>query len=146
MGGLERLRAAGRVPLAWPTIAHDWRPTLKISRILVIDNDDALCGSLDLLWSSYGITVHTCRNVREARKLARTLAVEACLLEAGEGLATFVSELREIGVKVVMMTGGPLENDELARVLGETGADGYQGKPFEAMELLRRIRTLAKEA
>lgn len=117
---------------------------MDVSRILVIDSDDELCESLDLLWASYGLTVHTCRNTREGGKIARSSGVDACLIERGKDAARFVAEVRDLGAGIVLLTGAPLGDSDATDAAREAGADGYEGKPFEAMAVLRRIRALAK--
>lgn len=121
---------------------------MEIQTVLVVDEDTDTCEGLVLLWSSYGLTVHTCRNLREARKLAPAIKAQAILLsDAGtkDGIAGFLKELRKKKRKlkfVSLITGEPMLQVEATTLVAEAGADGWVEKPIAAMATLKRLRLI----
>ena len=111
------------------------------TRILVIDHDEALCDGLDLLWSSYGHIVHTCRSLREGRKLLGSLDIDALLIEGtndATDLKAFCQSVRKSGHDPQLFLMLP-QGQNPGTMLDDTGASGFIEKPFLAMELLSRL-------
>ncbi|MFT7625588.1 MAG: DNA-binding response OmpR family regulator [Myxococcota bacterium] len=117
-----------------------------VKTLLVIDESAALCQSMDLLLSSYGIEVHTCRNVREARKLVDALSPDAYLMEAvppADDVIAFVGERKVAGSCAVLLMGEGVAKADAGGLAINSGADGWVDKPFEAMIVLKRLRQIA---
>jgi len=111
--------------------------------ILIIDDDPDILKVLRANLQVAGFGVETGLNCSEAGDLIEKnqpdLLVLDLMLPDCDGVE-FCRELRERGMKfpIIMLTA----RDDLSdRVLGlESGADDYVVKPFEAMELIARIR------
>lgn len=119
-------------------------------RILVVDEDRALCESLDLLLESYEFELRTCRDVREARKVAADFAPGVVLVELKvpeADILRFCKEMRAVEppAPVVLLTVQGLDAVTVGKAVASAGADGFVEKPFEAMAVLRRARSIAEE-
>lgn len=127
-----------------------WFGAMNARTILVVDEDAGLCESLDLLLSSYGHAVHTCRGLREARKLVTMANVDTFLLSASspaDELVAFCREQRAAGVAgaFLMLTGAGVPRLDAATLVAEATADGWADKPLKAMEIMRRVQRAATQ-
>ncbi len=122
-------------------------------RLLLIDDDARLVGMLGEYLRNAGFDVESAGSLAEGRaRLARESALPDALvldlmLPDGDGLE-FCRELRAQartrGLPLLMLTARGEPTD---RVVGlELGADDYLGKPFEARELLARLKALLRRA
>ncbi len=111
---------------------------MAANTLLVVDESAALCESLDLLLSSYGMTVHTCRSVREARKLATSVTPGA--KPPGDDVKSFVTDIKSAGACAVLLMGQDVPRPEAGTLAIESGADGWVDKPFSALTVLKRLR------
>ena len=119
-------------------------------RLLVVDEDAALCESLELLLKSYEWTVRTCRDVGQARKVAADLApgLVLCELRLPEAdILRFCREVRAVEppVPVVLFMTQGLDAIVVGQAVARTSVDGFVEKPFEAMALVRRAESIAAE-
>jgi two-component system catabolic regulation response regulator CreB len=120
---------------------------LPAPRILLLEDDPAIAGTVAFAFEREGWRVEQVLLVREADRLARADPPALALLDVGlpdgNGLALCRAwrsgaEPRLRTLPVVMLTA---RGEEIDRVLGlEAGADDYVAKPFSPRELVARKR------
>ena len=114
-----------------------------MSRVMIVEDDEALARGLEFNLSKEGFEVVRCRRGDRAVELALRVRPDIITLDVmlpGADGFEVCRELRRRGVEVpiIMLTA---KNDELDRVLGlEIGADDYLVKPFSVRELIARIK------
>ncbi len=115
-------------------------------RILIIDDDERLCGMLQQYLGNAGYQVecqHTAREGIHALKHKEfDLLVLDLMLPDGDGLDV-CREIRAFSqIAILMLTA---RGDTMDRILGlEMGADDYLPKPFEPRELLARLKAILR--
>lgn len=118
-------------------------------RVLVIEDEPALCLSLSDRLASEGYEVAVATDGDEGYERARQEPFDLILLDVmlpGRSGFDVCRDLRREGVDtpVLMLTA---RGEVLDRVLGlKLGADDYLVKPFETVELLARIEALLRRA
>ena len=117
-------------------------------RILVIDDDAALCKLVARFLSAEGFQVETVRTslqgVERARSGEHELIVLDVMLPGMDGFEILRRLRTESRTPVLMLTA---RGDDLDRILGlEIGADDYLPKPFNPRELAARIRAILRRA
>ena len=124
-------------------------PTLtsvaKVS-VLVVEDDDAIREIISTLLSDEGFSVVCAGNLAEARELIEhhtfTVVLVDLRLSDGDGL-DFVRLLADKPATAVIVVSG--RGSSMDRVVGiERGADDYIVKPFEARELVARVKRHAR--
>lgn len=117
-------------------------PANALGRILVVDDDHALCDLLIEFLGRHGFEVRAVSDgaaiERELNRHTPDLIVLDVMLPGEDGMA-ICRRLRGQGrhIPIIMLTG---RGDEVDRIVGlEMGADDYLGKPFNPRELLARI-------
>lgn len=117
-------------------------PANALGRILVVDDDHALCDLLIEFLGRHGFEVRALSDgasiERELNRHTPDLIVLDVMLPGEDGMA-ICRRLRGQGrhIPIIMLTG---RGDEVDRIVGlEMGADDYLGKPFNPRELLARI-------
>jgi len=117
-----------------------------LDKILIIDDDAELCEMLSEYLHKEGFEVesvqHGTRGLERARQGEHQLIVLDVMLPGMNGF-DLLRELRASSdVPVLLLTA---RGDELDRIVGlEIGADDYLSKPFNARELLARIRAIGR--
>lgn len=115
-------------------------------RLLIIDDDKALCSGLKELLGTEGFEVAVAHDgiagLTRAREEDFALVILDIMMPGLDGLSV-LQELRpENDTPVLMLTA---RGDEEDRILGfEYGADDYLAKPFNPRELLLRIKAILK--
>ena len=117
-------------------------------RILVIDDDAALCKLVARFLSAEGFQVETVRTslqgVERARSGEHELIILDVMLPGMDGFEILRRLRTESRTPVLMLTA---RGDDLDRILGlEIGADDYLPKPFNPRELAARIRAILRRA
>ncbi|QBF26297.1 response regulator [Pseudomonas tructae] len=120
----------------------------NVSRLLIVDDDMEICALLKKFFLRHGYDVDLAGNgdaMWVAIELNRPDIIILDLMLPGEGGLSLCQKLRaNTGIPIVMLTA----MDELSdRIVGlELGADDYLGKPFDARELLARLRAVQRRA
>ncbi|WP_427892862.1 response regulator transcription factor [Kribbella sp. GL6] len=116
-------------------------------RVLVVDDDAAVCRSLVVALARDGYEVHTADGGGEALRQTARLAVDAIVLDVAmpepNGLEV-CRRLRSRGDRtpILMLSARELVDDRVAGL--DAGADDYLTKPFALTELRARIRALLR--
>ncbi|MGI9505444.1 MAG: response regulator [Geminicoccaceae bacterium] len=134
------------MPLALSS--SDRQPDATVpARVLVVDDDPWICRLLTRMLKAEGMAVET---VTSGQSMWQKLKVWPCdlvvldlRLPAGEdGLSLARAIRQESTIGLIMLTG---RTDSIDKIVGlEIGADDYVTKPFDARELLARIRSVLR--
>jgi len=122
------------------------RQSADLVRVLLVDDDTELCASLRRLLRMDGFevtAVHTANDgVHKATEETFALIVLDVMLPGGDGRIVLKKIRATSEVPIIMLTA---RGDEADRIAGlEAGADDYLPKPFNARELVARIRAVLK--
>src|SRR4029077_19567937 len=117
-----------------------------LEKILIIDDDAELCEMLSEYLRKEGFEVESVQNGLRGLERARAGDYHMIVLDVmlpGMNGFDLLRELRTVSdVPVLLLTA---RGDELDRIVGlEIGADDYLSKPFNARELLARIRAIGR--
>lgn len=122
---------------------------MSVSRLLLVEDDDAIAGPLVRALAAQGYDVERVGGGVAAIDRVAAGDVDLVLLDLTlpdrDGLDV-CRDLRRVGsdVQIVMLTA---RSDELDLVVGlDAGADDYVTKPFRVAELLARVRARLREA
>jgi two-component system OmpR family response regulator len=116
------------------------------SRILLVDDDEALRGLIAEFLAGHGYAVFEADGGQAARRILEQERINIAVLdvmmpgEDGLSLARSLSGRLDLGIIMVSALGS-----ETDRIVGlEVGADDYLAKPVSPRELLARIRALLR--
>ena len=117
--------------------------------ILVVEDDPRLRALLQRYLGENGFRVTAAEHAAEAREKLRFLQPDLMVLDVtmpGESGLSLTESLRreKQEVPILLLTARGAPEDRIAGF--EAGADDYLAKPFEAKELLLRIRALLRRA
>ena len=118
------------------------------SKILVVDDDHNICELLKLYLENEGYTVYVAHDGQEAVKSFQNKSPELVLLDIMlpkmDGWQV-CREIRKISnVPIIMLTA---KGETFDKVLGlELGADDYVTKPFDAKEVMARVKAVLRRA
>ena len=115
-------------------------------RVLVVDDEPTLAGTVGTYLERAGYTVHTSGDGLEAVDLARSLAPAVIVLDLGLPGLDGVEVCRRVRTfsdcYVLMLTA---RDDEVDTLIGlSVGADDYMTKPFSVRELVARVQVLLR--
>ncbi|WP_313341683.1 response regulator transcription factor [Sedimentibacter sp.] len=116
-------------------------------RILIIEDDTALCGAVKFHLEQEGYIVDTCLNGEDGLHFIKQEAYDLILLDRLlpelDGMDV-LSRTRALGItsQVIMITALDGIGDRIAGL--DTGADDYIVKPFDINELLARVRAVSR--
>lgn len=121
---------------------------MENNAILIIDDDKNILAIIELYLKKAGYDVYTGERGDTALALFREIQPALVVLDVmlpGQDGWTVLHELRqESSVPVIMLTA---KSDTIDRVQGlDLGADDYIVKPFDAKELLARIKAVLRRA
>lgn len=116
--------------------------------ILIVDDDPTVCGFVERYLVKQGYTVSIAGDGIAMRRVMGERPVDLVVLDLslpGKDGLELARSLREgSDIPIIMLTG---RADPIDRIVGlEIGADDYLTKPFEARELLARIRSVLRRA
>ena len=119
-----------------------------MNRILIVEDDRALCDGIALALRSERDTFIQCHSLAQARReLSETpfaLVILDVNLEDGNGLDLLREIKRGSDTPVILLTANDLETDIVTGL--ELGADDYITKPFSLMVLRARVNTQLRKA
>ena len=142
--------AAGGAALgAAPHPVQAW--TDMTARFLLIDDDHRLTAMVGDYLRNAGFVIDVAPSLAAGREAIAQTSFDAIVLDLmlpdGDGLdlcRTLRADARTRNLPILMLTA---RGEPLDRVLGlEMGADDYLGKPFEARELLARLKALLRRS
>ena len=115
-------------------------------RILLVEDDLAICEVLQGLFESNGFRVAALGTCRQAITYAQQQRPDACIVDLGlpdmDGLH-FIQQVRTwSAVPIVVLTARTQKPQRLAAF--EAGADDYILKPFSGLELIARVRAITR--
>lgn len=120
-------------------------------RILVTEDEEALCALLEYNLTKVGFSVTVCRNGEEALEAIKVEKPDLLLLDWMLPHVSGIEIVRQVRagaqtqcLPIIMLTARG-EQEDCIRGL-DTGADDYLTKPFSMVELLARIRALLRRA
>ena len=118
-------------------------------RILLVEDDEALCAAVAPLLEQEGYRVDVCRDGDDALYYMRQRMFGLCILDrmlpGRDGLSVLRAARAEgLDTPVLMTTALGLVGDRVDGL--DEGADDYLVKPFEFPELLARVRTLMRRS
>ncbi len=118
------------------------------SRILVVDDEPRLCRALRSTLSALGFIVADAASGEAALEMVRAEKFDLILLDVNmpgmSGLETCRAVRARSDVSILMLTVRDRTGDKIEAL--DAGADGYVTKPFDASELLARIRAALRRA
>src|SRR3954470_228080 len=119
------------------------------TRVLVVDDNDDMRESMELLLGREGFEVEAAPNgaaaVRIQRERPARLMITDLLMPEKDGIETIEHFRRDFpGVKIIAMSGGGVRvrGERYLSTAGIAGADATLRKPFEPSELLSTVRSL----
>lgn len=116
-------------------------------RVLLIEDDVALCAVLCPMLEAAGLPADACHNGADGLQLLRAGYYDACILDRMlpelDGLAVLRAARRAgVATPVLMLTAMARVGDRVDGL--DAGADDYLAKPFDSRELLARLRALIR--
>jgi len=120
----------------------------RMTRLLMIDDDEKLVALMSEYLESHGFEVAAAHDGHEGVEAALStepaLVILDLMLPGMDGLEVCRRVRQSSRVPILMLTA---RGDETDRIVGlEMGADDYLPKPFNARELLARIRAILRRS
>ena len=121
---------------------------MENKKILIVDDDENICELLRLYLEKDGFDTVVANDGEKAVELARTVSPALILLDIMLPKLDGWQVCREIRkfsvVPIIMLTA---KGETFDRILGlELGADDYVPKPFDAKELIARIKAVLRRS
>ncbi|WP_337879364.1 response regulator [Rheinheimera sp.] len=116
-------------------------------RILLVEDDAALCQALQLALTEQGFVVNAVSTGREAQMVIRTSDCDAVILDLGlpdmDGLEVLKYARQKVSrLPVLVLTARDGVDDRIRGL--DLGADDYLVKPFAMAELFARLRVIER--
>ena len=119
---------------------------MKPIPVLLVDDDEELCASLQRLLKMDGFDVESVHDAESGARYALEreydLVILDVMLPGGDGRKVLRRIRLTSQVPVIMLTARGDENDRIAGLEG--GADDYLPKPFNPRELMARMRAVLR--
>ena len=122
-------------------------PMSTDSHVLVVEDDSRLRRLLQRYLGENGFRVTTAEDAADARAKMRSLQPDLLVLDVmmpGESGLSLTEALRRdrVDIPILLLTARGAPEDRIAGF--EAGADDYLGKPFDAYELVLRLRAMLR--
>jgi two-component system KDP operon response regulator KdpE len=119
-----------------------------MTRVLVVDDDPHILGTLRIHLTAHGYTVDTAPDGRAALRSVGATPPDLIVLDLGlpdlDGTAVISEVRRSSSVPIIVLSARTDSDDKVAAL--DTGADDYLTKPFAPAELLARIRAAIRRS
>ena len=119
-----------------------------MTKILIVEDDQALCDELSILLKRSGYAVESIKNFQDTLKQMEAADVDLILLDIslpGENGEALLQKYRKIkDTPVIMLTSRTEDIDEVLSM--SYGADDYIAKPYHPTILLLRISAILKRS
>lgn len=119
------------------------------ARILIIEDEEALCALLEYNMTREGFAVSICRNGEEALDTVAETQPDLILLDWMLPHVSGIEICRQLrartesrDIPIIMLTARGEEEDRIRGL--DTGADDYLTKPFSMTELMARVRAVLR--
>ena len=121
---------------------------MEITKILVVDDDTNISELLRLYLVKEGFSVVTCADGKQAIELEKSEKPDLVLLDIMLPVFDGWQVCREIrktsNVPIIMITA---KSETFDKILGlELGADDYVSKPFDAKEVVARVKAVLRRS
>ncbi len=117
-----------------------------MTKILIVEDEDAVLDPLELLLSKEGFSIETARNGREGLdkfwKVSPDLVLLDIMLPEVSGTEVCRQIRAKSNVPIIMLTAKDTEVDKVVGL--ELGADDYIVKPYSKAELVARIKAVLR--
>ncbi|MDE7121654.1 MAG: response regulator transcription factor, partial [Oscillospiraceae bacterium] len=119
---------------------------MALEKVLVVDDDQNICDLLRMYLEKEGYSVIISNDGKEAVNKFRALNPDIVLLDimlpSMDGRQVCREIRKDSNVPIIMISA---KNETFDKVLGlELGADDYIAKPFDAKEVIARIKAIAR--
>ncbi|GIG41242.1 response regulator [Cellulomonas phragmiteti] len=119
-----------------------------MTRLLLVEDDEALVSTLRLTLPAHGFDVHATGRGGDALVLARTFQPDVAIVDLGlpdvDGLDVVRALRAESDLPVLVLSARDAQHDKVGAL--DVGADDYVTKPFGMDELLARLRAALRRA
>jgi DNA-binding response OmpR family regulator len=137
---------SGGTPLKVVPIGTSLLERLKLTTILVVDDEKHISQLVRMYLTGEGFSVEVAQDGKEALEKARQLKPGLIILDLmlpGIGGLDVCKQLRrESDVPIIILTA---RGDDVDRIVGlEIGADDYVSKPFNPRELVARVKAVLR--
>jgi two-component system phosphate regulon response regulator PhoB len=119
------------------------------ARILIVEDEDALCALLEYNLKKEGFSVTLCQDGEDALVAVNEEKPDLLLLDWMLPKVSGIEICRQVRVRgdtrdlpIIMLTARGEEDDRIRGL--DTGADDYLTKPFSMTELLARVRAVLR--
>lgn len=119
-----------------------------MEQILICDDDKEIAESLSIFLKDAGYKTIECHNSKEAIIAAEKNRIDLIIMDImlpGEDGITTVEKIHEKSTTPVIFLSAKSEDDDIIKGL-EHGGDDYMTKPFNARELIARVKAVLKRS
>jgi DNA-binding response OmpR family regulator len=114
--------------------------------LLIVDDDAEICDLLQRYFEEHGYIAHIAADGDELEQVLGKTEIDLIILDimlpGDDGFILCRGIRSRSDIPIIMITAN---NDELDRIIGlELGADDYVSKPFNARELLARVKAVLR--
>jgi DNA-binding response OmpR family regulator len=121
---------------------------MKTIQILIVDDDLEIAQLIKIYLTNEGYQVLIANNGREALDVIAKESIQLIILDVMmpemDGLEVVRAVRAEHGIPILMLSA---KAEDMDKIMGlTTGADDYMVKPFNALELIARVKSLLRRS